>query len=305
VEWSWARNAISAIARLTAHTLLCEFTAQHARSPANTMSLLSKCQRRPAELSSPGCVHHTMWLACCWHSQNFAQFFAHQLWCDNPNHPPRYPHQPANALGQGCRTHPATKAMQESRCFELFDASHTRRLPPRQPTKQHNTQQTNTHHKYTNTHAHTHAQRLELTFPRTFEYLGFRGILFPELLNAGICRDVVPLMMTTAGVLNPHRPVTPARQRQAEAGITPPSQHNFLTFCVQFATVVPTMVLLLVVAVALAWPSALPGCFEDSRTSRQLGHQVCLVTGGCAALTHEWCAEQCRQSGFTVAGVSV
>jgi hypothetical protein len=118
-------------------------------------------------------------------------------------------------------------------------------------------------------------------------------------LNAGICRDVVPLMMATAGVLHPHRPLHNFGA-DLEAGIATPSQDNFLW--PQLGSAVPTMVLL-VVAVALAWPSALPGCFEDSRTSRQLGHQVCLVTGGCAALTHEWCAERCRQSGFTVAGV--
>jgi hypothetical protein len=146
-------------------------TSQHTRyrasSPPNTRALQpARCcfslNANVAQLSSAQLVVCMMCLpAVNWYSQNFAQFFAHStaaLVCDHPNHHPHHPHQPANALGQGCRTHPATKARQESRCFELFDASHTRRLPPRQPTKQHNTATGQTHHTTnTQTHTHTHS----------------------------------------------------------------------------------------------------------------------------------------------------
>jgi hypothetical protein len=52
-------------------------------------------------------------------------------------------------------------------------------------------------------------------------------------------------------------------------------------------------------------PSAphVPGCYVDVVSDRLLKHQVCLVTGGCAQLSHEWCGQQCQLAGFAVAGV--
>lgn len=54
--------------------------------------------------------------------------------------------------------------------------------------------------------------------------------------------------------------------------------------------------------VAAASPS-FPGCFIDSRATRQLNHQICLVDNGCEHLTVEWCGQQCRVLGFALAGV--
>lgn len=56
--------------------------------------------------------------------------------------------------------------------------------------------------------------------------------------------------------------------------------------------------------VAAPGPAGVPGCFVDSRASRQLAHQVCLVDGGCAQLSRFWCSEQCASLGFALAGVS-
>ena len=47
----------------------------------------------------------------------------------------------------------------------------------------------------------------------------------------------------------------------------------------------------------------LPRCVVDNVTSRQLPHQVCEVTGGCALLSVEWCAAECRKANFSLAGV--
>ena len=52
----------------------------------------------------------------------------------------------------------------------------------------------------------------------------------------------------------------------------------------------------------LAWGTVaqppVPGCFVDDVHNRQFPHQVCLVTGGCATLSREWCGQQCSASGF-------
>ena len=79
---------------------------------------------------------------------------------------------------------------------------------------------------------------------------------------------------------------------------TSPAIHGAMLAVVQAVVVVG------VAASASASTTSLPGCYLDSRSARQLGHQVCLVDGGCATLTREWCAQQCRAEGFTVAGVS-
>jgi hypothetical protein len=39
-----------------------------------------------------------------------------------------------------------------------------------------------------------------------------------------------------------------------------------------------------------------PGCYVDSVSARLYPHQVCLVTGGCAHLSHEWCGAWLRCS---------
>lgn len=37
--------------------------------------------------------------------------------------------------------------------------------------------------------------------------------------------------------------------------------------------------------------ASLPGCFVDSRAARQLPHQICLVTAGCATLSRCGCGD--------------
>lgn len=55
-------------------------------------------------------------------------------------------------------------------------------------------------------------------------------------------------------------------------------------------------------AVALA-PAAKGRCLVDKASARQLAHQICEITGGCAYLSHEWCAQQCRIHNYSIAGV--
>ena len=48
---------------------------------------------------------------------------------------------------------------------------------------------------------------------------------------------------------------------------------------------------------------ALPGCYEDAADARLLAHTVCDKTGGCTALTLEYCAAACRALKYGIAGV--
>jgi hypothetical protein len=57
-------------------------------------------------------------------------------------------------------------------------------------------------------------------------------------------------------------------------------------------------------AVAAMSAAPMPGCYVDQPDpDRQLPHQICLVTGGCATLSREWCGQQCQLAGFKLAGV--
>ena len=49
--------------------------------------------------------------------------------------------------------------------------------------------------------------------------------------------------------------------------------------------------------------AVLPGCYVDDASQRLLGKTICEKTGGCTALTLEYCAAACRALHYGVAGV--
>ena len=63
------------------------------------------------------------------------------------------------------------------------------------------------------------------------------------------------------------------------------------------------MMIVVALSQLLATLQTPPRCVVDNASARQLPHQVCEISGGCATLSVEWCAAQCRARGFKLAGV--